>query len=122
LDYALQSLWLVLGTVACTIVVGVSLAWLVAAYDFPLRRFFSFAFVLPLAIPPYIAAYTYGNMLSYTGSIQTFLRNEWGLAPDQRYFDIMSMKGAIFIFTLFLFPYVYLIAKTFMEKQSAAFI
>lgn len=122
LDYALQSLWLVLGTGACTIIVGVSLAWLVAAYDFPLRRFFAFAFVLPLAIPPYIAAYTYGNMLSYTGSIQTFLRNSWGWTLDQRYFDIMSMKGAIFIFTLFLFPYVYLITKTFLEKQSAAFI
>ncbi|UKK96864.1 iron ABC transporter permease [Brevibacillus brevis] len=122
LDYALQSLWLVLGTGACTIIVGVTLAWLVAAYDFPLRRFFSFAFVLPLAIPPYIAAYTYGSMLSYTGSIQTFLRDAFGLTLDQRYFDIMSMKGAIFIFTLFLFPYVYLITKTFLEKQSAVFI
>ncbi|NQF16706.1 iron ABC transporter permease [Brevibacillus sp. HB1.3] len=122
LDYALQSLWLVLGTGACTIIVGVTLAWLVAAYDFPLRRFFSFAFVLPLAIPPYIAAYTYGSMLSYTGSIQTTLRDTFGLTLDQRYFDIMSMKGAIFIFTLFLFPYVYLITKTFLEKQSAVFI
>lgn len=122
LDYALQSVWLVTGTVACTIIVGVTLAWLVAAYDFPLRRFFSFAFVLPLAIPPYIAAYTYGAMLSYTGSIQTFLRDTIGVTLDQRYFDIMSMKGAIFIFTLFLFPYVYLITKTFLEKQSAVFI
>lgn len=122
LDYALQSLWLVLGTGACTIIVGVTLAWLVAAYDFPLRRFFSFAFVLPLAIPPYIAAYTYGSMLSYTGSIQTLLRETFGLMLDQRYFDIMSMKGAIFIFTLFLYPYVYLITKTFLEKQSAVFI
>lgn len=121
-DYALQSLWLVLGTGACTIIVGVTLAWLVAAYDFPMRRFFNWAFVLPLAIPPYIAAYTYGAMLSYTGSVQTFLRNTVGWTPDQRYFDIMSMKGAIFIFTLFLFPYVYLITKTFLEKQSAAFI
>ncbi|GED67765.1 iron(III) ABC transporter permease [Brevibacillus reuszeri] len=121
-DYALESLWLVLGTGACTIIVGVTLAWLVAAYEFPLRRFFDWAFVLPLAIPPYIAAYTYGSMLSYTGSIQTFLRNTLGWTPDQRYFDIMSMKGAIFIFTLFLFPYVYLITKAFLEKQSAAFI
>ncbi|MGG1664243.1 ABC transporter permease [Brevibacillus sp. NRS-1366] len=121
-DYALQSLWLVLGTGACTIIVGVALAWLVAAYDFPLRRFFNWAFVLPLAIPPYIAAYTYGSMLSYTGSVQTFFRNTLGWTPDQRYFDIMSMKGAIFIFTLFLFPYVYLITKAFLVGQSAAFI
>ncbi|MEF3309159.1 iron ABC transporter permease [Paenibacillus sp. GYB004] len=122
LDYALESLWLVLGTVFFTVLIGVTLAWLVAAYDFPLRRFFAWAFVLPLAIPPYIAAYTYGDMLSYTGSVQIFFRNVVGWTPDQKYFDIMSMKGAVFIFTLFLFPYVYLITKTFLEKQSAAFI
>lgn len=121
-DYALQSLWLVLGTCACAVIIGVTLAWLVAAYDFPLRRFFSWAFVLPLAIPPYIAAYTYGSMLSYTGSVQVFMRNVLGLTPDQKYFDIMSMKGAIFIFTLFLFPYVYLITRSFLERQSASFI
>lgn len=122
LDYALESLWLVLGTVFFTVLIGVTLAWLVAAYEFPLRRFFAWAFVLPLAIPPYIAAYTYGDMLSFTGSVQIFFRNVLGWTPDQKYFDIMSMKGAIFIFTLFLFPYVYLITKTFLERQSAAFI
>ncbi len=121
-DYALQSLWLVIGTCALTVIIGVTLAWLVAAYDFPLRRFFSWAFVLPLSIPPYIAAYTYGSMLSYTGSVQTFLRNVLGWSPDQKYFDIMSMKGAIFIFTMFLFPYVYLITRSFLERQSASFI
>ncbi|MCQ6560738.1 ABC transporter permease [Paenibacillus mendelii] len=121
-DYALQSLWLVLGTGTLTVMIGVTLAWLVAAYEFPLRRLFSWAFVLPLAIPPYIAAYTYGSMLSYTGSVQVFMRNVLGWAPDQKYFDIMSMKGAIFVFTMFLFPYVYLITRSFFEKQSASFI
>ncbi|MDF2661074.1 MAG: iron transporter permease [Paenibacillus sp.] len=122
LDYALESFRLVLGTAFFTVLIGVTLAWLVAAYEFPLRRFFAWAFVLPLAIPPYIAAYTYGDMLSYTGSVQIFFRNVLGWTPDQKYFDIMSVKGAVFIFTLFLFPYVYLITKTFLEKQSAAFI
>ncbi|RKN84348.1 ABC transporter permease [Paenibacillus ginsengarvi] len=122
LDYAFESLRLVLGTVGFSVLIGVTLAWFVAAYEFPLRRFFAWAFVLPLAIPPYIAAYTYGDMLSYTGSVQLFFRNVLGWTPDQNYFDIMSMKGAIFIFTLFLFPYVYLITKTFLEKQSAAYI
>ncbi|MFD0590176.1 ABC transporter permease [Paenibacillus sp. GCM10027627] len=122
LDYAWESLLLVSGTVFFTIVIGVALAWLTVAYEFPFRRFFAFAFVLPLAIPPYIAAYTYGSMLSYTGSVQLFFRNRLGLTLDQSYFDIMSMKGAIFIFTLFLFPYVFLITKSFLEKHSASYI
>lgn len=122
LDAALQSLWMVLGAGGCAVVLGVTLAWLVAAYDFPLRRFCHFVFVLPLALPPYIAAYTYGAMLSYTGSVQAFLRNQLGLTPNPAYFDIMSLKGAIFIFTLCLFPYVYLLVKTMLERQSASYI
>jgi len=121
-DYALQSLWLVLFTGLFTVMIGVSLAWLVTAYDFPLKRLFRWAFVLPLAIPPYIAAFTYGTMLSYTGVVQTTLRNGFGLTPDQSWFDIMSVKGAVFIFTMFLFPYVYLITRTFLERQSAAYV
>uniref|UniRef100_UPI00403F1FD4 ABC transporter permease n=1 Tax=Paenibacillus sp. FSL K6-3182 TaxID=2921495 RepID=UPI00403F1FD4 len=121
-ESVVQSLYLVVGTVFFSVIIGVSLAWLVAAYDFPMRKFFHFAFLLPLAIPPYIAAYTYGSMLSYTGSVQVFMRNTLGVTPNQAYFDILSMKGAIFIFSMFLFPYIYLMTKTFMEKQSAAFI
>lgn len=121
-NYVFQSLQLVFFTGTMTVLIGVVLAWLVTAYDFPFRRFFRWAFILPLAIPPYIAAYTYSSMLSYTGGIQTFMRNQLGMTPDQRYFDIMSMKGAVFIFSMFLFPYVYLITKTFLERQSASFI
>ncbi len=122
LDSALYSLQLVLGAGSGAVLLGVALAWFVAAYDFPFRRFFHFAFVLPLAIPPYIAAYTYGAMLGYTGSVQSFMRNQLGMQPNQAYFDIMSMKGAIFIFTICLFPYVYLLVKTMLERQSASFI
>ncbi|MCU6710886.1 iron ABC transporter permease [Paenibacillus sp. J5C_2022] len=122
LDYAKESLLLMGGTVVFTVLIGVTLAWLTTAYDFPFRRLFSFLFVLPLAIPPYIAAYTYASMLSYTGSVQTFLRNSLGMTVNQSYFDIMSMKGAIFIFTMFLYPYVYLITKSFLERNSAVFI
>lgn len=50
------------------------------------------------------------------------MRNRLGLTIDQNYFDIMSMEGAIFIFSLSLFPYVYLITRTFLEKHSASYI
>lgn len=120
--HVLESLQLVAGTAAVTVAIGVSLAWLVAAYDFPLRRLLSAMLVLPLAIPPYIAAYTYGDMLSYTGTVQKLLRNGLGVTPDPRFFDIMSMKGAVFIFAMCLFPYVYLMTKSFLERHSAAYI
>ncbi len=121
-DYILQSLKLVLFTGLFTVIIGVTLAWLVTAYEFPFKRFFRWAFILPLAIPPYIAAYTYSSMLSYTGTVQKTLRNHFGLHLDQAYFDMMSMNGAVFIFTMFLFPYVYLMTKTFLERQSTAYV
>ena len=121
-DYILQSLGLVLFTGLFTVLLGVTLAWLVAAYEFPLRRFFRWAFILPLAIPPYIAAYTYSTMsvILVLCKPRCAINGEYFL--DQKYFNLMSMEGAVFIFTLFLFPYVYLITRTFLERQSASLI
>lgn len=121
-DYINNSLILIFSAGFLTILIGVSLAWLISVYDFTLRRFFKWALILPLAIPPYIAAYTYTGLLNYTGVVQTFLRNNFNILVNQKYFNMMSMKGAIFIFSMFLFPYVYIITKSFLQKQSASLI
>lgn len=118
-EYALNSLILIAFTGVFTTLIGVSLAGLVSLYDFPGRSFFRWALILPLAIPPYIGGYTYHGLLNYTGLIQTYLRNSLNLQVNQKYFDIMSIQGSIFIFTMFLFPYVFVIVKAFLEKQSA---
>lgn len=105
-----------------TIGIGTSLAWFVSAFDFPGKRFFKWGLILPLAIPPYIAAYTYNGILNYTGVIQTTLRNSFNVKVEQIYFDIMTMPGAVFIFTLFLYPYVYTITRAFLANQSSSLI
>lgn len=121
-NYFFQTAVLVLFTSLFTLILGVTLAWLVAAYDFPLKRFWRWALILPLAVPPYIAAYTYSHMLSYTGFVQTTLRSQFGITPDPRWFDVMSVRGAVLIFTFFLYPYVYLITRSYLERQCASFI
>ncbi|EYE87518.1 iron ABC transporter [Fervidicella metallireducens AeB] len=120
--YIVDSIKLTIAVVLFTVIIGVVSAYFVTFYDFPFRRFFKWALVLPMAIPPYIGAYTYNGLLSYTGIIQTTLRNKFDIAVNQKYFNIMSLKGAIFILTIFLFPYVYLITKSFLEKQSATLV
>lgn len=105
-----------------TVLIGTSLAWLVSAYDFPMRRFYKWALILPLSIPPYIAAYTYNGILNYTGVIQSTLRNRFDIQVNQSYFDIMNLPGAVFIFTLFLFPYVYMITSAFLRNQTVGLI
>ena len=66
-NYILNTSIIAISTGILTMIIGTSLAWLVSAYDFPMRKFFRWALILPLSIPPYIAAYTYAGMLSYTG-------------------------------------------------------
>lgn len=121
-DYIKNTTVIALFTGILTMIIGTSLAWLVSAYDFPMRRFFRWSLALPLAIPPYIAAYTYAGILGYTGGIQTFIRNTLNINVNQKYFDIMSIQGAIFIFTIFLLPYVYMVVRSYLEKQAASLV
>ncbi|MGM0369191.1 MAG: ABC transporter permease [Bacillota bacterium] len=121
-DYIINSMILVFFTGVASIIVGFIPAWLITQYQFPGRDFFSWSLILPLAIPPYIGAYTYEGMLNYTGVIQAFLRTNLNLEINPAYFDIMTIEGAVFIYTIFLFPYVYLITKSFLAKQSGALI
>lgn len=121
-DYIRNSLILIIFTGIFTSMIGTSLAWLISFYDFPLRRFFKWSLILPLAIPAYIGAYTYHGLLNYTGIVQASLRNYFNLSVNQKYFDIMHIWGAVFIFTLFLLPYVYTIVSAFFQKQSASLV
>lgn len=122
LNYIKSSLTLVLFTALFTIVIGLSLAWLIAQYDFPLRNFMKWALILPLSIPPFIGAYTYHGIVNYTGVIQKTLRNQFEINPNPAFFDIMNVPGAIFIYTIFLYPYVYMITRIFLSHQSASLI
>ncbi|MGJ9384716.1 ABC transporter permease [Salipaludibacillus sp. CF4.18] len=121
-DYLVTTFVMIVLLGILTIVIGVSLAWLVSAYDFPMKGFLKWGLILPLSIPAYIGAYAYHGLLNYTGIIQTTLRNSFGIQVNQKYFDIMNIPGAVFIFTVFLFPYVYMITRAFLVKQSASII
>lgn len=102
-------------------VLGVLAATVVALFDFPLKNFFKWFFYLPLAIPPYIAAYVFAGMLSYTGVVQRTLRDQ-GLLLSPGSLDIMNLRGAVFIYTVTLFPYVYGPVRAFLEHHAAGMI
>jgi len=121
-QYLQTSIILVISTALLTIIIGLSLAWLIAQYQFPLRNFLKWALILPLSIPPFIGAYTYHGIVNYTGVIQKTLRNQFDVTVNPTYFDIMNIPGAIFIYTLFLYPYVYTITRIFLSQQSASLI
>lgn len=118
-DYLTNSFWLMLGVGIGVLLIGVPVAWLNSMCDYPGRRFFEWALLLPLAMPAYIIAYTYTGMLDFSGPVQTFIREVTGWGYGDYFFpEIRSLPGAILMLSLVLFPYVYLLARAAFLEQS----
>jgi iron(III) transport system permease protein len=106
---------------AGVIVLGSTSAWLVAAYDFPARRLFEWALLVPLAMPAYIVAYAYTDFLQFSGPVQSWLRASFGWQRGDYWFpEIRSIPGAALVFTVTLYPYVYLLARTAFLARTAS--
>nr|WP_244490850.1 iron ABC transporter permease [Aureimonas frigidaquae] len=119
-----NTLLLLGGVGTLTGLVGCGAAWLVTAYDFPLRRHVEWALLLPLAVPTYIVAYAYLDLLHPVGAIQGTIRAILGYdSPrDFRLPDIRSMAGCILVMSSVLYPYVYITVRAMFMTQAAALI
>lgn len=111
-----NTVWLVLGVGIGVSVLGVSLAWLVAMCEFPGRRLFDWALLLPLALPAYVTAFVAIGLLDFTGPLQTALRDAFGPMALP---EIRSRGGVILVMSLALYPYVFLIARNAFATQGA---
>ncbi|MBA5778332.1 iron ABC transporter permease [Stappia sp. F7233] len=113
---------LMAGVGAITLFVGVGTAWLVTMCRFPGRRIFDWALLIPLAVPTYIIAFSYVELLDFTGPAQTALRTVFGFRTPREYWfpEIRSLGGAIFVMGFVLYPYVYLTTRATFLLQSAS--
>jgi len=120
--YLKGTLILVLGTVTLSVLVGVLCAWLVACCEFPGRRFFEWALILPLAIPTFIAAYAYFDLLDKLIPVRIWVREN--ISPDA----MISLNEALpYIVTILvlasvLYPYVYLVARAAFTRQGNQYV
>ena len=107
---------------AITAVLGLVAAWLVTHFEFPGRRLFEWALVLPLAIPTYLAAYAYVEVLDFTGPLQQLVRALTGAATLNDYWfpNIRTPTGAAIVLSLVLYPYVYVACRAFFLMQSGS--
>ena len=120
-EYAANTLMLTALVVAGVLIVGVPAAWLTASCEFPGRRWFEAALILPLAAPAYVLAYAYAGFLSAYGPVQEMLREATGWETGDYWFpDVRSIPGAAVMLTLTLYPYVYLLARARFLNESAA--
>lgn len=114
----LNTAFLLLAVGFGTCLIGVSLAWLVTAYEFPLRAFFERALILPLAVPSFVMGFVLMATFDFAGPIQTQWR-EW-FGREAWFPDIRTGHGAALALTVVLYPYVYLLARAAFREQAAS--
>mgnify|MGYP002018345388 CR=1 FL=1 len=122
--YLTTTVKLMLGVGVLTLVIGLATAWTVTMCEFPGRRFFEWAMLLPFAVPAYVIAYVYTSLLDYAGPVQRALREVfgWQSASDYWFPEIRSLGGATLMLGLVLYPYVYLLARAaFLEQSPSLF-
>ncbi|WP_068437570.1 iron ABC transporter permease [Magnetospirillum sp. XM-1] len=119
-SYVANSLWLMLGVGIGVGIGGVGTAWLVTMCRFPASRHLEWALLLPMAMPAYVVAYTYTGMLDYAGPVQSSLRAlfGWKSARDYWFPEVRSLGGAIWVMSMVLYPYVYMMARAAFLEQS----
>ncbi|MEH8141068.1 iron ABC transporter permease [Aeromonas veronii] len=124
LDYLANTLGLVVGVVLLSLLFGVPTAWLVAMCQVPGLRALQWALMLPMAMPSYIVAYVYTELLDYSGPLQAGLRTlfGWNTPADYWFPAIRSLGGAAWVLALVLFPYVYLLTRASFLEQSVSLI
>jgi len=107
--------------VAC---LGTGSAWLVTAYRFPSSRILTWALLLPLAVPTYIVAFAYLDILHPIGPVQTLLRHLLGYDNPRQFRlpDLRTLPGAIFLLGFVLYPYVYLSTRVMFSTQAASLL
>ena len=118
-DYITNSIFLVLGVGLISLIIGTSSAWIITKYDFFGRRILEWALILPLAIPPYILAYTFTGLFDDYGSANEFIRWIFNLDSSFVFFpNVRNIFGAIIVFAFTLYPYIYLISRAAFLNQS----
>jgi iron(III) transport system permease protein len=104
-------------------IIGTFTAWLITRYRFFGSNWLRWALFLPLALPAYVASYALVDLLEYAGPVQSFLRSlfNWQTSQDYWFPEVRSLSSAIFVLSLALYPYVYLMARSaFLEQSDSA--
>jgi len=122
-SYIRNSIYLVSGVLILVTLVGVSTAWLVTNYDFFCKNILEWALILPLAVPPYILAYTFTGLFDTYGTANNLIREIFNLSREFTFFPkVRNVPGAIIVFSFTLYPYVYLVSRMAFINQSKSIL
>ena len=116
-QYAMTSIALCAFVALGVAVLGSATACAVTLFEFPGRKTLEWALLLPLAMPAYVVAYAYTDFLQYSGPAQTAIRAATGL-QGRVLPEVRSLGGAVLVFVVTLYPYVYLLARAALAERA----
>ena len=121
-DYTISTIYLAIITLFFSLLFGVLPAWLISTTSFFGRDFYDIVLYLPLAVPSYIMAFTYSDILSFTGPFQSFVRKNYPALSDFVNQDYLQIEVLGIIMALSLFPYVYTVSRVSFSLLGSNYI
>ena len=119
LEYLSNTFLILMFVSLISVVLGVSCAWLVTMYQFPGKDIFKWLLVMPIAIPTYVSAYIYAGLVEPSGFLFESTENTIGLGKElYNLINLRNIYGVIFILSICLYPYVYLLTYSSFKEQS----
>ena len=119
--YLLNTLILVFGVGLVSVLFAVPTAWFVATYEFPTRRFWKWALVMPLAVPTFASAFTYFDVLELSIPLIIKVRDAWGFGASQWVERLIRYGMLILLLSSVLYPYIYLSLRSTFSKQQGVY-
>ena len=122
-DYLLGTLIMTFGVGLTALFLGVGSAWIITVWDFPFKRFFSLALMMPMAIPTYVMAFGY-SFVKYDirDPLMLFIKSNWGAVTMSQCTEIFNYGLAILVLSFALYPYVYIAARVGFSEISGTYI
>jgi iron(III) transport system permease protein len=114
-----QSLVLIVAVTTLAVLLGLPAAWQVSVNDFPGRRFFEWALLLPLAMPGFVAAVAYVDLLEGLIPFYVWVRQQFGLDAFLAAQQVVPWVFAVSVLAATLFPYVYLTCRAVFAGEAA---
>ena len=122
-EYLTNSFVITILTAIISFVIAVPAAWWITFYEFHGKKTLEWALVLPLAVPPYLAAIVYGTLLEGAGPVQYWLRDVFQMQYGSYWFpQIRSIGGMSLILAFTIYPYLYMLARTAFMSLSPQII
>ena len=122
-EYILGTLIMIIGVGITVLLFGVGSAWIITVWDFPFKRFFSLALMLPMAIPTYIMAFAY-SFVKYDirDPLMLLIKERWGASVMSSSTEVFNHGLAILVLSFALYPYVYVAARVGFSEISGTYI